>query len=366
MEAVLQSAITIVIFLVILGSIVVLHELGHFITARVARITVHEFGIGFPPRAAVLGKRGDTTWTLNWLPIGGFVKLEGEDGDSDDPHSFGRAGLPKQLIVLVAGVTMNLFLAVAIFWSIAWFANPVAALDIGEVQAGSPAAVAGIVAGDRIIGMERVSFDYLDGPEGVIGSIKTNAGQTKTFTILHANGEKAQVTATLRTQSEIDAEHGALGIAKLGFTFTGDYFQRGPIDSFQVAVQRTVSAFSLILQGLGSLVVSLVSHPTQAPPVSGPVGIAVQVGDGFWQLGPIFTLYLAGILSANLALVNVLPFPPLDGGRMAILLVKRFAGSRLSGTAERLTYLVGFALIMGLLLWVTLFDIIRQVTGSGS
>src|SRR5436190_3098757 len=100
----LQSIITVVLFLFILGALVIIHELGHFVTARLAGIRVLEFGLGFPPRARVLSNHGDTLYTLNWLPIGGFVRLEGEDGETDDPRSFVRARLPVKLIVLVAGV----------------------------------------------------------------------------------------------------------------------------------------------------------------------------------------------------------------------------------------------------------------------
>src|SRR4051794_3793988 len=110
-----DGVITLLLFLLVLGSLVVIHELGHFITARLAGVKVLEFGIGFPPRAKVLRSSGETLYTLNWLPIGGFVKLEGEDGDeADDPRSFGRARLPVKLVVLVAGVAMNLFLSLAI------------------------------------------------------------------------------------------------------------------------------------------------------------------------------------------------------------------------------------------------------------
>src|SRR6476661_11262328 len=115
MSGPLGVVVTIVLFLVVLGSLVLVHELGHFITARLAGVRVLEFGIGFPPRAKVISSHGETLYTLNWLPIGGFVRLEGEDGDSDDPRSFTRAALPVKLLVLLAGVGMNLVLALVIF-----------------------------------------------------------------------------------------------------------------------------------------------------------------------------------------------------------------------------------------------------------
>src|SRR6476659_6342702 len=122
---ILQPVITIVLFFLILGTLVVIHEFGHFVAARIAGVRVLEFGIGFPPRAKILRAKGETLYTLNWLPIGGFVKLEGEDGgDADDPRSFVRARLPTKLIILVAGVAMTLLTSLLIFTLIAWVATP--------------------------------------------------------------------------------------------------------------------------------------------------------------------------------------------------------------------------------------------------
>ena len=116
MTGFVQSIITIVLFVAILGVLVIIHELGHFVTARLANVRVLEFGVGFPPRAKVLRSKGETLYTLNWLPIGGFVKLEGEDGDAaDDPRAFSAQRLPTKLWILVAGVLMNLLLAFVIF-----------------------------------------------------------------------------------------------------------------------------------------------------------------------------------------------------------------------------------------------------------
>ena len=131
-----------------------------------------------------------------------------------------------------------------------------------------------------------------------------------------------------------------------------------------VGAEQTVRAFNLILGGLGKLVASFAADPTAPPPVAGPVGIAMQIGDTLWNYGPILTLYVAGILSANLALVNVLPFPPLDGGRMLMITLKRLFGRRISLRAEQLTYVVGMLFLFAFIIWVTGFDIIRSLTGG--
>ena len=139
-----------------------------------------------------------------------------------------------------------------------------------------------------------------------------------------------------------------------------------PAEAVALGAQRTVDAFSMILGGLGDLGRSIVTDPTTAPPAAGPVGIAVQIGDILWSLGPLYVLYMAGLLSANLALVNILPFPPLDGGRMLVILLKAIPvyGKRISVRAEQLTYAVGFVALFTFLIWITVFDVAKQIGGA--
>jgi regulator of sigma E protease len=381
--AIIQGAITIALFILILGGLVLIHEVGHFALARFFRIRVLEFGVGFPPRAKVLREKGETLYTLNWLPIGGFVRLEGEDGDSEDSHSFAVQRLWKKLVVLLAGVGMNLLLAFVIFFSIAWLATPQGGLTFAEVTTGSPAEAAGLVAGDTIVAVDGQTFDLFPSPDAgqaAIEALREHAGETVTLTVKGEDGTVREVPVTLRPPAAA-VDKGALGIRGAQLVFTGEYRGRDIVSAIEAGIAWTAAAFTLILNGLAELLGSIVSNPGQAPPVSGPVGIAAQVGDVFWQLGPIFTLYLAGLLSANLALVNILPFPPLDGGRMLVLLLKAFlgaggrllrsAGVRVNGpssattlSVERLTYLVGFVFLFGFLIWITYFDIVRQVSGS--
>jgi len=129
-------------------------------------------------------------------------------------------------------------------------------------------------------------------------------------------------------------------------------------------VSETTRWFGVILAGLGDLVSQVASNPTAPPPVAGPVGIATQIADIFFGAGFVMTLYVAGILSANLALVNILPFPPLDGGRMLMIVLKSIFGTRISVRAERLTYVVGFAFLFAFLIWVSGFDIVRILSGG--
>ena len=353
-----QSAITIVIFLAMLGILVVIHELGHFVVARMANIRVLEFGIGFPPRAKVLSSSGETLYTLNWLPIGGFVRLEGEDGETDDPRSFARAPLITRLIVLVAGVFMNLLLALAIFISISWLPSNSIGLQLGSIQANSPALAAGLAPGDRVIGIDGRQFDRFDDPNEMVLVLRSHAGQTIPLDVWRNDGSMERIMVTLRPP-EVAVAQGALGVDIERAVESPVSFTRSPVDAVTTGAKRTGDAFRLILDGLGQIANSIATRPTEAPPAAGPVGIAVQVGDVFWQAGPIATLYLAGILSANLALVNILPFPPLDGGRMLMMLLKSVVGRRISLQAERVTYLVGFGFLFAFLIWITYFDITR-------
>ena len=375
MTALVDTVETVLLFIIVLGGIVLAHELGHFVTARLARVRVLEFGFGFPPRAKVLARRGETEYTLNWLPIGGFVKLEGEDGDKDDdPRSFVRARLPVKLLILVAGVVMNILVAFAIFTAIAWLATPFVGVRFSVVDPGSPAAAAGLVGGDAIVSLDGRQYDfYAPYDQGtVLAALHGHAGQPVTLGILHADGSRSDVTVTLRTQAEIDAGMGALGIraGTGGFetVFLPEHTGRPLGEAVRIGWSETTRWFGLILSGLGDLAHSIVSNPTAPPPVSGPVGIATSLGDVFRNSGPIMTLYVAGILSANLALVNVLPFPPLDGGRMLVLILKAIPryGARISVRAERLTYAIGFVALFGFLIWITVFDVVRGLGGAAA
>ncbi|HLY14726.1 MAG TPA: RIP metalloprotease [Candidatus Limnocylindrales bacterium] len=370
-----QTLVTIIIFVTVLTVIVVIHEAGHFFTARLARIRVHEFGIGFPPRAKVLASRGETIYTLNWLPIGGFVRLEGEDGDSDDPRSFVRAPLLVKVIVLVAGVAMNLVLAFVIFFAIALLATPRVGVTFTTVQPGSPAATVGLQPGERIDTVNGATYEAFGGRTAV-DDFYSLAGQTVTLGVHRADGSSAQVSVALRSQAAIDAvnnaniasgnpdREGPLGISGLAAVPTGAYVGHDLVSSIQTGLNETSNALGLIANGLGQLGSSIINHPTERPPVTGPVGIAQDVGTVFWDLGPIYLLYIAALLSANLALVNILPFPPLDGGRVLFLLIRRVVGNRFSVRAEQLTYLAGFGLLMAFLVWITYFDLTNLGSGT--
>ena len=357
MDGIVFGLVAIVLFIVVLGGIVLIHELGHYLTARALNVRVLEFGIGFPPRARVLRSKGETLWTLNWLPIGGFVRLEGEDGDAaDDPRSFAAQPLWARLAILVAGVGMNILLAFAIFFLIALLATPALGVKIGIIEPGSPAATAGLIPGDEIYAVNTQQFDLFGG-QTVQGALRAHAGETVQLGVRHADGAAITVDATLRPKSELSETRGALGVGQLEQTYRYTGHDIGT--SAGIAVVELGRWGGLIIGGLGQLIDGLIKDPTAPPPASGPIGIAVSLADIFLNVGPIVTLYVAGILSVNLGVVNILPFPPLDGGRSAVMIIKRLFGARVSLRAERFTYAVGFVFLLAFILWISGFDIAR-------
>jgi len=373
-----NGLIDVVLLLVILVGLVVIHELGHFVVARRAGVKVHEFGVGFPPRARVLGtdKQG-TIYTLNWLPIGGFVRLEGEEGESDDPHSFVRQKLPTRLAILLAGVAMNFILAFVLLTLIAGFADPSSTLQVLNVTPDSPAAQAGLRggqqidttpegtpiyddSGDRILAVDGRQFAWFDLPNGPFAMTDYTRARPLTpvtLTVQRPTGQIVELQATTRSAEEIAAGEGALGFIPQpvpGPTIKRDFFE-----AIGVGAKRTVDAATLIVRALGDFINNLAN-----PPISGPVGIVNAIGVVRSSAPPVFMIYFIALLSANLAVVNVLPLPPLDGGRVAVSLVQAAVGNRVSVAVERFVYFAGFVFLMALLAWVTLFDTgILQRTG---
>lgn len=371
-----NGLIDVAVLLVFLVVLVVVHEFGHFITARRAGVTVHEFGIGFPPRAKVLGtdKHG-TEYTLNWLPFGGFVKLEGEVGVGDaDPRALVNQGLGTKVVILLAGVVLNLLLAFAILVLIAGLADPVASARIGVVLPGSPAATAGLhggnqigtdadgdpiydETGDLIVAIDGhifPLFDITDSSGGIPQSayLRAHAGQTVTLRVRHADGSEANIPVTLRPPAEVNENQGALGVRFSALPT--EYMANAPLDAVSIGFRRTLDATTLVLRKLGDFVRNL-----DNPPIQGPIGIVDTIGQVRSIGQPIYLIYLFALLSANLAVVNALPLPPLDGSKVAVAVIQRISGNRVSVNAERLAYALGFGLILALLVWVSFFDIQR-------
>ncbi len=370
----IDGAIDIVLLLAILVGLVVIHELGHFIAARRANVRVHEFGVGFPPRARILHRGKETLWTLNWLPIGGFVRLEGEEGESTDNRAFVNQRLRTRLVILLAGVAMNFLLAWVIMSLIAGFADPVSHVRIASVQPGSPAESVGIVggvqtgsdvegnpiydrSGDLIVAIDGQTFPVFEGTPSAdrpLLYLRANAGEQVTITIQKPDGTRVDKVVTLRDPATA-AERGALGVGVNGFE--SGSVSNGPVDAIVIGFQRTVDASTLIIRGVADLISNIGD-----PQVAGPIGMVGLVG-AYRELPPSFLFWMIALLSANLAVINILPFPPMDGGRMAMAIAQKLSGGRISVNLERAIYFSGFVALMALLVWISIFDIRRLAGG---
>ena len=269
------------------------------------------------------------------------------------------------LLAIVFGVSFALF-GVGSDLVVSVSATPLVGLKFYEVQAGSPAATARLQPGETIVAVDGRRFEFF-GQDQILTELRASAGKTVDLTIERPDGSVRDQMVTLRSTGQIDSTHGPLGISSspdMPFEFPISYEGHDPVTAIGLGASQTEHWFGVILGGLGDLAKSFAADPTAAPPAAGPVGIARQIGDVFFGFGPIVTLYVAGILSANLALVNALPFPPLDGGRMLMILLKSVFGRRLSLRVERLTYLAGFFVLFAFLIWVSGFDVLKILRGE--
>jgi len=346
--------IAIIAFLGILAVLIIAHELGHLITAKLAGVTVEEFGIGFPPRLLSF-QRGGTLYSLNAIPLGGFVKMAGEE-DPKIAGSLASKSIPVRLLALSAGSLMNLLLPLLLF-SVAFMVphNVIyGQVQVDEVAANSPAARTGIVAGDTIL---EVNGNQVGNTGDVQRHIQLNLGQPVTLLVQHVDDTVEEVRATPRWQPP--EEEGAIGV---GVRTVSPTVVRQSFPFWQaipMGVRECVETFVLFKNGIISMVIG--SAPRI---VAGPVGIAQLTGE-VAQAGLSPLLEFAAFLSINLAIINLLPLPALDGGRIAFVLLEWVRrGKRIPARIEGVIHMAGFALLIGFILLVTYQDIIRIVSGE--
>lgn len=354
--------ITAIIFLIVLSVIIFVHEFGHFVMAKRAAMKVEEFGFGFPPRIwGYKPKDSETTYSINWIPFGGFVKILGEDGTSENSRSFTSKGFWPRLGVMVAGVAMNIILAIVIFI----FANAIGArvpiedsnlavakdvkIQVTRVVKSSPAEQAQIEEFDEIIGFETV--------EEVQAYISAHKGQMMTLSI--RRGEK-DFSVQLTPRENPPPGEGATGIAlaRLGRIPYAWYeaIWRGPVDAI-------TGPYGLwpIVKGFALLIKSVVVPGSPGVPgveLAGPISIAVILKK-ILTLGFGDFLQAVAYISLNIAFINILPFPALDGGRLFFLLIEKIKGSPLPRKMESTVNMIGFTLLLILMLYVTTKDVLK-------
>jgi regulator of sigma E protease len=370
---------TILAFVAVLVVLVLVHELGHFIVAKRAGITVQEFGVGFPPRIGSAVWHG-TRYSVNWIPLGGFVKMLGEDGEVEADKmrkrglsdaavdkamegAFNRKPIWVRIVVLVAGVAMN-FLLASILFAVA-LSLPAqqgrGPLTITEIQASSPAVVAGLQVGDVIVSADGRSFPI---SRDLTAYVRSRAGHPVDLAVLRG-GQEIDVPVTPRALS--DAEE-AKGLGAVGFSYEPDRFVEIPPSAsgpLEAAWEGVTAAGDLALKipgGLATAVAGLLGLAPDPGTAVGPIGIASETGRVL-RAPLVSQLIFVGILSVNLAVLNVLPFPPLDGGRIAVVVIEAVRRRRLPAEREALVYLTGFMVLILLVILISIRDVANLIGG---
>jgi regulator of sigma E protease len=366
------------IFLLLLVPLVVIHEFGHFLAAKAFGIKVLEFGIGFPPKAVTYLRKGETEYTLNWLPIGGFVRLLGEE-DPSDPRSLAAQSAWKRLTVIYAGVVMNLILAVVLLAVGYMVPREVdfTRAQVTSVSEDSPAAEA------RITGPMQDGSEPVQGlqPGDIVLEVE-GRDVRNTSEMIYANRLNL-LEAEVYARWHPPAGQGPTGITVGAPTICNDVDDNGDPINCQLLYPFTETdsfwPWEAFPKGVASLKDSLVltyneirvrwggggggAATSDEPAFTGPVGIASQTGELIDEAGWRPIIELSALLSLNLAIFNALPIPMLDGGRAAIVFVEIVRrGKRIAPEREALIHLTGFALLMAGVLIVTFFDIQRLVS----
>lgn len=363
--------VTVLVFLLILSVLVLVHELGHFFVAKKLGVKVEEFGFGFPPR--IWGKKvGETLYSINALPIGGFVKLYGEDeagggrlevpnSKSQNPKDLKRAFFARPIwqraSIVVAGVVMNFLLAFVILsylFAVAGVNTPGKEVQIALVAPHSPAAVAGLRVGEII---KSIDGHVLTDPNQLIRYTKSHLGKEVALVVVKSGHEQ---TIKVTPRLHYPAGEGAMGVAISNSVITKRYpWYQAPF----VGLEESFKDTWMIVQGLWMTLTTIAVSRQVPQDVAGPVGIAQLTGQ-FIKIGPNAVLSLVSLLSLNLAVINILPIPALDGGRFFFILIEAVTRRKVDPRIEGYAHAAGMVVLLLLIALITLHDVMRVLTGQ--
>jgi len=360
----------IIIFIIILGVLVFIHELGHFFLAKWNNVKVDEFGFGYPPRAMTLFKRKGTRYTLNWIPFGGFVRMRGEDGEDKDgkdkERNFKYKKPWQKILILVAGVVTNFIFAwILISISFMFGARVLAenAPSYGEltnieetvvyVLPNSPAEEVGLKVGDKITSLKSEREEIVEiSQESILNFINENKDES--FTIKFEHGAE-------EFEKEIFPEDGLIGNKRgigIAGTETG-ILNLAPHEAIWYGSVETVRMTALVMAGFGNLIGGLfVGNTDIFRDIAGPVGIVKMVGDAS-EMGMTALLLFVAIISINLAILNLIPIPSLDGGRILFIIIERIKGSEIKPIIANIINIIGFTLLILAMVLITAKDILN-------
>ena len=344
-------------FIPVLGFLVFIHELGHFWGARAMGVKVEEFGFGYPPRMLTLMERDGVKYTLNWLPLGGFVRMTGEEGNFDAEGSLWSKKPWRRAVVLVAGPLMNLLLAAVLFTVVFATGIPLeeGKVVISEVFPGYPAETAGVQTGDWVVSLNgqpiNSTIDLSDG-------LNTAAGQSVPM-VVERGGQRLNLTITPRASGDLRA-----GI-RMDMTDTHKVVRRSnPIESIQLGLRATSVTVVRLIVGLSQTVGRLIVRQPLPPDagLAGPVGIARATTE-VAQQGLSELLVFAAGLSISLGVLNLLPIPALDGGRLLFVFFEWLRGKRIPPEREAYVHVFGMVTLLLLMLVVTYMDVAKWIQG---
>lgn len=366
-----MSTLLLIIGLLLFVGLVIVHEFGHFIAAKRSGVDVEEFGIGFPPRAKVIKKSQGTVYSLNWLPLGGFVRLKGEHDSDKGKGTYGSATTWNKVKIMTAGVIMNLLAAFVILTILALTGLPKANLQnlafynkeqfsvasdtkvvskdiLVSVEKASPAAKAGIEDGDQLL---KVGEDAITSSDQLPKITEKYKGQTVDVVYVR-NKEQKKATATLNAEK---TDKGYLGVYP-----SESQTIRATWSAPIVGAGVTLQYAEVTVRGLGFVIDKLVGGEASVAgqAVGGPVA-TVKVLSDTSSIGLTQVLLVIALISISLAVMNILPIPALDGGRLFVTLIYRALRKPLTVKAEELIHGTGFALVMILFIVVTIVDIFR-------
>ncbi|AFS78572.1 putative membrane-associated zinc metalloprotease [Gottschalkia acidurici 9a] len=318
--------------------VVLVHEFGHFIVAKLSGVLVHEFAIGMGPKILSF-KKGETDYTLRLLPIGGFVKMEGEDEDSDSERGFGKQPIGTRIAIVSAGAIMNFILALVVFFIHAYtIGTPTT--TISGVTEGMPAQEAGLKEGDKIININNKEIKSWD---NVIEEIDKSGDKNIKITVLRNEKEKTFNIEPVNAEKE---NRLVIGV------------ERGTERSFTGAVKESVKNFASTIKMMLEFIGRIFQGNINKDEVSGPVGIVYAVGE-VSKYGFMYVLLFTGLISINLGLFNLLPIPALDGSRIVFLFIELLRGKPVDPNKEGFIHMIGFILLILLMIVVAYNDIVK-------